>query len=250
MTTPTRQRRRWRAARRGCVAAVGTAAAVAGIAGPAQADVTYDPIGGVDNWNGYRVYLSPARHSDSGGRGECQLEENVNGYLAANNSTNAQFNNEHFNLRERGYKVRIGNGTVSTAIANSNSWGADLHIPLHSNARGGGVPCAQASSAHGTWGIHEGNLFDDLLAQELVQWIGRQQSGLGQASPGTNDRTCLTPNCTNEDSLGEIRETDGVSAYMELEFHTWNAGATYLSNANRWSWRLAAAVDSYLDYPG
>jgi len=246
MINATKQRGRARGLRRGCAVAIGAAAVVAG-PGPATADVTYGPADGVD-WNGYRIYLSPARHSNSGNRGECQLEENVNGFLAANNATNAEFQDQHKNLRERGYKVRIGNGTVATAIANSNSWGADLHIPLHSNAIPG-VPCTHTSSGHGTWGIHEGNLFDQLLAQDLVGWIGEEQDGLGQASPGTGDRTCHTQTCTAFDSLGEIRETDGVSAYMELEFHTWNTGAAYLANANRWSWRIPAAIDTFLGSP-
>ena len=246
MSTRTSERRRRRVARRGCAAAIG-AVAVVGTAGQAQADVTYDPVSGVD-WNGYRIYLSPATHTDSGMRGECYLEENVNGFLAANNATNAQFNDQHKNLRERGYKVRIGNGTVNTAVLNSNSWGADMHIPLHSNARPN-VPCAQSSSAHGTWGIHEGNPFDEILAQELSQWIGEHEAGLGQASPGTGDRICHTQTCTGYGSLPEIRETNGLSAYMELEFHTWSTGATYLANANRWSWRIPAAIDTVLGSP-
>ena len=245
MTTITKEKRGRRA---GVAAAVGAAAVVAG-AGPAQADVTYDPTGGLDNWNGYRVYLSPATHPDSGGRGECDLEENLNGFLAANNSTNGNFNDQQSNLRDRGYKVRIGNGTYQTAVANSNSWGANLHIPLHSNARSG-VPCAQASSAHGTWGIHQGNnMYDELFVEELVSWVGEHDGGVGQRSPGTNDRTCLTPNCTPYDTLHEIVATQAVSGYLEMEFHTWNTGATYLGNAYRWSWRIGAAVDSFLGYP-
>jgi hypothetical protein len=229
-----------------CLAAGGAAAGLAlADAPPAGADVEYAPT---IPWNGYRVYLSPARHADSGSRGECYLEENVNGFLAANNATNAAFNGDHDNLRDRGYKVRIGNGTVSSAIANSNSWGADLHIPLHSNARD--ESCGNTTaSVHGTWGIHEGNLFDELLVEELVQWVGTIDTGLGQRSPGTNDVTCRTADCTNFDSLGEIRETNAVSGYLELEFHTWQRGADYLANANRWSWRIAAAVDQFLDYP-
>src|SRR5918995_1839097 len=40
----------------------------------ARADYIYQPYG---TWNGKKIYLSPARHSDAGGRGECQgMNEN------------------------------------------------------------------------------------------------------------------------------------------------------------------------------
>jgi hypothetical protein len=230
----------------GCAAAAGaTALSLVAAPDPAAADVEYQPHGA---WNGYKVYLSPATHSDSGSRGECYLDENVNGWLAANNSATGTFQNDHQNFRYRGYKVRIGNGTVSSAIMNSNSWGADVHVPLHSNA--GAVNCGSTNRAvNGTWAIDQGNLFDNLLGQDMVQWVGEFDGGLGQRSPGTNDQTCQTQQCTNFSSLGEISQTNGVSSYVEIEFHTWNWGADYLANADRWSWRLAAAVDDFLDYP-
>jgi hypothetical protein len=240
-------RKRWRpGAAASCAAVAGATALGLGVSTPsAHADVEYAPHGA---WNGYRVYLSPATHASSGSRGECGLEENVNGWLAANNSAEGAFQGDHQNFRYRGYKVRIGTGTVASAIANSNSWGSDVHIPLHSNARSEG--CGNTNRAvHGTWAIHEGNLFDQLLGQDVVQWVGEYDGGLGQRSPGTNDLLCHTQGCTSFDSLGEIRETDGVSSYVEVEFHSWNWGADYLAAANRWSWRLAAAVDDFLDYP-
>lgn len=245
-TVPLRRRKR-RLLRTftGAVAGATAAVAMAADAPAVRADVEYTPHGA---WNGYRIYLSPATHPDSGSRGECYLDENVNGWLAANNSADAGFQSDHQNFRYRGYKVRIGTGTYMSAVANSNSWGADVHIPLHSNATA--EPCSTTTVGHhGTWGIHQGNLFDELLVQRLRFWVGTYDGGLGQRSPGTNDITCRTSNCTNYDSLLEIAGTDGVSGYTEIEFHTWNRGANYLANADRWSWRIAAAVDDFLDYP-
>ena len=83
----------------------------------AESDLIYDSLSA---WNGKKVYLSPARHSDAGGRGECtgssgmgSLNENTaayryayyaasGNYIGSSTSTDALRN-----LRTRGYKVRI-----------------------------------------------------------------------------------------------------------------------------------------------
>lgn len=225
--------------------------ALAGVAG--AADLLYDPYG---SWNGKKIYLSPARHSDSGSRGECgSLGENDLAYYAAWYATNGSYYSDSYNpsssyrnLRARGYKVRIGRGTVSSAINNSNSWGATLHIPMHSNADVYNGCSRTGTSGFGTnviyWHTSGGG---PNLADELVYTVG---SASGMTSPGTNDYKCYNPGhpCTTI-TLGELRYTYAVAAYMESEFHTWNTGYGWLDDSHYWAWRLGWAIDMHLGYP-
>lgn len=193
--------------------------------------------------NGKKVYLSPARHSNTGSRGECRsLSENDIGYWNARLATYANFSSGNQNLNQRGYTVRIGTSTLQGAINNSNAWGAHAHIPLHSNAPSSSCTTTDASR-HGTVVIYRsGSTNGQNLASKLNRWIGA-------GSPGTNDYTCYNPNhpCTSID-LGELRDTAAPAAYIEAEFHTWNTGADWLWN-EPWSWRIAAGVDEHFGYP-
>lgn len=220
----------------------------------AESDLIYDSLSA---WNGKKVYLSPARHSDAGGRGECtgssgmgSLNENTaayryayyaasGNYIGSSTSTDALRN-----LRTRGYKVRIGRGTVSSAIANSNAWAADVHVPIHSNARS--ESCSDSDpSRHGTHVIYK----------SYGQTGGEGLSGLikdtvGVSSPGTNDLICHNSSaCTAFDCLGELCNTSAKAAYLEREFHTWNQGAKWMATDQYHTWRLGWAIDAFLGYP-
>jgi len=243
--------RTWRLAMVASLALV-VLAATAGAAYAAD-DLIYDPYG---TWNGKRIYLSPARHSDTGSRGECGgASENTLAYNVAYYATNGSYYADQYdpyssyrNLRARGYKVRIGRGTVSSAISNSNAWGADLHIPLHSNADVSGQCSRTTASRFGTVVIYwytSGGGPD--LASDLLYTVGTVS---GYISPGTNDYTCYNPGhpCTTI-TLGELRYTSAVAAYMESEFHTWTTGVNWLSDSWVWAWRIGWAVDLHLGYP-
>ncbi len=201
-------------------------------------DLIYNPVVS----NGKRVYISPARHSDTGGRGECQgLSENDIAYWNARLAAYGSFTNVK-NLNQRGYAVRIGTGTIQSAITNSNAWGAHAHIPLHSNARTEACTTTTVSN-HGTVVIYRTGSTNGLnLANKLNYWVGGN-------SPGTSDSVCYNPNhpCSTID-LGELRDTAAPAAYVEAEFHTWNTGTNWLWN-DPWSWRIAAAVDEHFGYP-
>jgi hypothetical protein len=217
------------------------------------ADLIYDPYGA---WNGKRIYLSPARHSDAGSRGECgSTDENSLGYNLAYYATNGSYYSDAYNptssyrnLRARGYKVRIGRGTLQSAIDNSNAWGATLHIPMHSNADVAGQCSRTTASRFGTviiyWHTSSGG---PNLAAKLRDTVGAYS---GATSPGTNDFTCYNPGhpCTTI-TLGELRYTVAVAAYMESEFHTWTTGYNWLTQSWQWGWRVGWAVDSHLGYP-
>lgn len=240
--------------RRVLVVALLALAAGALLAASAQAqDLIYDPYG---TWNGKKIYLSPARHSDSGSRGECGgLDENTLAYYLAWDATNGNYYNDAYNssssyrnLRARGYRVRIGRGTLSSAISNSNAWGADLHIPLHSNADVYSQCGRTNASRFGTvviyWHTSGGG---PGLASDLLSTVGTSS---GYTSPGTNDYTCYNPGhpCTTI-TLGELRYTSAVAAYMESDFHTWNTGYNWLANSQVWAWRIGWGIDLHLGYP-
>lgn len=244
--------------RRSTALAVSALAVLALLGAPsddaAAADLIYDPYG---TWNGYRIYLSPATHSNSGSRGECgSLGENdLNNYVATDATSGTYYNDVYDptspnrNLRARGYKVRIGRGTFSTAWQNSNAWGADLHIPLHSNADFHDQCGRTTASRFGTvviyWHTSSGG---PLLAAQLRDKLGTRS---GEHSPGTNDYTCPNPGhpCTSVSELSELKNTSAVAAYVESEFHTWTTGYNWLYESWVWAWRIGFAVDSHLGYP-
>lgn len=222
----------------------------------AASDWTYQPLS--DKWNNKKIYLSPAVHSDSGDRGECDgeagwgsLDENFAAlrfaFFAANGSYIGQTirrDSPYRNLRARGYQVRIGRGTLNSAISNSNAWGATLHIPIHSNARP--EDCSdERVERHGTHIIFQsyGETGGEGLAEQMLTTIGG-------ASPGTNDLTCHNSSgCTLFQCLGELCRTVATSAYLEREFHSWNIGTRWMQTEEFHTWRLGWAIDRFLGYP-
>lgn len=218
----------------------------------ARADLIFEPT---RTWNGHRIYLSPARHEPDN-RGCSSASENELAYFAAYDAANSLFYNDVYDpsnpyrsLRSRGYRVRVGTGTLSSAIANSNAWGATRHIVIHSNADGPPTQCSRTNrDLFGTLGIYRsGSTQGYDLTYKLSHSIGVET---GRRSPGTNDIMCFNPGhpCTDTD-LGELRETNAPAAYMETEYHTWNPGVTWLYDSASWAWRFGYAVDWHLGYP-
>lgn len=145
--------------RHGSQRLVGTAVAHDdGSTGPIGIYSTTDyisPSGSRDqSYNGYRVFLSSPRHSDSRYRGECLppnyqgYEENGNGrkfnwYAANGNYRGWDYVPDSVgrNLHWRGYQVAVSaNVRDDGYIANrtlSRNWGSHAHIVSHSNASSG-----------------------------------------------------------------------------------------------------------------
>jgi len=217
-------------------------------------DITYKSVG---QWNGKKIYLSPARHSDTGRRGECtgpagmgNLDENTAAfgfayYSASGNYIGSNITSSRFrNLRARGYRVRIGRGTVRSAISNSNAWGATVHIPIHSNARSENCN-DNRENRHGTHVIYKS--FGKKGGEGLSELL---KNTIGSASPGTNDLICHNSSpCTLFNCLGELCRTRAKAAYLEREFHSWNKGAKWMATDKYNTWRLGWAVDRFLGYP-
>lgn len=227
------------------LAALAVAAVIAGgfaFTPPAAADLTYNPPAGT--YNGYIIYLSRACHDGNDGvpGGPCITNTGCAGYSENANSnsvtssatTNLGSGGTNAGLIHRGYRVIIGTGTLSQNVANSNAAGADVHVPVHSNAQGSGS-CGGSTSAsnNGTWGLYGA----------YSACATRLRYDVGPSSPGTADKI------VKRTDLGEINNTTAVACYLESEFHTWTTGKNWLNNYTSWAWRIGMAIDTYLGYP-
>ncbi|MFD2792696.1 hypothetical protein ACFS27_03950 [Promicromonospora vindobonensis] len=205
------------------------------VAPTAAADVTYVP----DRWNGKVVYLSQACH-DRGdtvchtNTGCAGFSENSNAYLVAVSATTQQ-DPDHMNLLERGYKVVRGNGLTRSNIANSNRVGADLHVPIHSNAISKSCETGFSKDRYGTHVMYVSS-----AGKECAQVM---KTRVGASSPGTNDTRRYRTD------LGELNQTNAVSCYLEQDYHVWGRGVQWMRNRAAWSWRIGLSVDVYLGYP-
>lgn len=205
------------------------------VAPAASADVTYVP----ESWNGKVVYLSQACHD----RGDtvchtntgCDgFSENINSYKVAV-STIAQQDPDHMNLLERGYKVVRGNGLTRSNIANSNRVGADVHIPIHSNAVSNACEKGHSAARYGTHVMYVSSAGKDCAG--IMRWR------VGASSPGTNDARQYRTD------LGELNQTNAVACYLEQEYHVWDRGVSWMRDRGSWTWRIALSVDVFLGYP-
>jgi hypothetical protein len=197
-----------------------------------------------DAYNGYKVYLSSPRHTDSGQRGECRnpgFEENVNGrrwnWYAANGNYIGETlasTNPSRNLHGRGYGVIVSPNTRDGGYLRnrdaSRNWGSDLHIVTHTNALSG---CAQYSSYLLT-------MWDSATDEALATELGRVLHG--GVPGGLQGWAANLAELSTDASRGD--------AYVELQFHD-NPYAQkwiYSETANN-AWRYGYAVDLYLNYP-
>ena len=205
------------------------------VAPAASADVTYVP----DRWNGKVIYLSQACHDR--GDTECHtntgctgFSENRNSRLLAISAATSQSSKE-MNLLDRGYKVVRGTGLTRTNIANSNRVGADLHVPLHSNAISRSCESGFSTERYGTHVMYVSS-----AGRECAQVM---KTRVGAVSPGTNDARQY------RSDLGELNQTNAVACYLEQDFHVWQRGVQWMRNRSDWSWRIGLSVDVYLGYP-
>lgn len=103
-------------------------------------------------------------------------------------------------LEGNGYTVKIGDnskeGTYSKRAKDSNNWGADLHICIHTNAGGG-----------------EGTLMLAYKTSCNNRYVKAIYTEVANLTP-TKDRGIQSRN-----NLSEINNTKAVCAYLEVDFH-------------------------------
>ena len=103
-------------------------------------------------------------------------------------------------LELNGYEVKVGSSLTENSykdrVKESNEWGADLHIPIHTNAGGG-----------------KGTLMLCYPTRINNRYVTNIYNEVAKLTP-TKDRGIQTSK-----NLYEINVTNCVTAYLECEFH-------------------------------
>lgn len=108
-----------------------------------------------------------------------------------------------------GFDVKAGmDGTMYTRVAESNNWGADAHIPIHTNAHNG-----KTAGFRGFYYKANGE------GHKLVKAI---MDAVAPLTPGSSDGVSAYP------GLYEVEHSAGYCAYLELGFHDNAAEAQYI----------------------
>lgn len=140
---------------------------------------------------GMKIYLSPSAQP-------------ANNYAAGDTNEQAQCNRiaeaAKSALERCGFAVRKapeGQG-YKDSVAESNAWGADLHIPIHTNAGGGAGTVVF---------VHRGTAAQMQYAKPIYDEVQA-------ASPGTTDYGVRV-----NSGLYELGYTTATAVYVECEFH-------------------------------
>lgn len=103
-------------------------------------------------------------------------------------------------LKRCGFSTKFGQyDTMQNRVAASNKWGADMHIPVHTNAHNGEVGGTRVF-------YYENNGYGDKAAKCVYD-------ALKDLSPGTSDNIYAAPD------LYEVWATNATAVYVEAEFH-------------------------------
>lgn len=155
--------------------------------------------------NGIKIYLSPSN-------------QDANIYAAGNTNEMIQCNRiaeavEKY-LLEHGFDVKRApmNQDMYVTIDQSNLWGADLHVPIHTNALDG---------------THTGGtmvMVYDLADKENVAAARTILDSLSPITPGPD-----YPLVQRTD-LRELSDIEAMSVYVECEYHDTAEGANFIIN--------------------
>ncbi len=200
-------------------------------------DAVYWPPDAGYQYNGWKVYLSPAHHW-VGYKYGCSgyIEDTAMVQAAEEAAIGAGWD-----LRARGYFVRVGAADPDENVTRSNGWGSGSkrrHIAIHSNASGSSS-CPSNPIGTGTKAFYWSSAGKN-LARDLLNKIGPASPG-GESSNQADD--------LKKKQWHELTATSMVAAYLETEFHDWYSGVGWLWTEQNWAWRIGWAVDSNLGYP-
>ncbi len=110
-------------------------------------------------------------------------------------------------LEDKGFEVKLVHDEyMSAKCSQANKWGADLYVPIHSNAGGG----------HGT------RMFCFDRSSEGFQACQDILKYLGPVSPGKPDTIVVDP------TLYEVKWPHAPTAYIEMDFHDDAETARYI----------------------
>lgn len=137
--------------------------------------------------------------------------------------------------------ANTGGATMKTRVAESNEWGAHLHVPIHTNAGAGKAGGPQVYIADGA----------DDPNKELTKLANKVLECLMQATPGKG----YTGVFNNKYNFYEINQANASTIYCECEFHDCEEGASYIiSNYTEIGKAIAKGICDYYkvagDFPG
>ncbi len=151
-----------------------------------------------------KIYLSPSN-------------QNGNTYKTGNTNEMEQCNKiadyAKKALERCGFSVKkaVKGQNMYTSINESNNWGADLHIPIHTNAYNGNV-------TGGTLVMLYNNTDSNNKAGKALL------NTIAPLSPGKDYSLRY-----NTD-LAELNSTNAIAVYIEVEFHDTETGASWIIN--------------------
>ena len=103
-------------------------------------------------------------------------------------------------LERCGFEVKMEQyDTMQNRVAHSNAWGADMHIPLHTNACNGKVGGTRVF-------YYAANVYGNVASKCVYD-------ELKVISPGTSDSISAYP------TLSELKATKATAVYVEAAFH-------------------------------
>ncbi len=151
-----------------------------------------------------KIYISPSN-------------QNSNLYASGNTNEMVQCNRiaeaTQYHLERHGFDVKKApqGQNMWTSINESNSWGADLHVPIHTNA-------------------FNGNLTGGTLI--MLYSVSGENLKAGQAI--FNQLAPITPgsdySIRSNTGLAELNSTKAIAVYVECEFHDTVDGANFIIN--------------------
>lgn len=138
-----------------------------------------------------KIYLSPS-------------DQDNNAYAFGNTTENAQCcriaDACEKALKRCGFEVKNNQtSSMEGRVAESNTWGADLHIPIHTNAFNGNVG-----------GTRMFYYSETSKGKDACKKIFDR---LAPVTPGTSENIKSYP------ELYELRKTTGIAVYIEVDFH-------------------------------
>ena len=167
-----------------------------------------------------KIYLSPSN-------------QNGNKYAAGNTNEMEQCNKiaaaAEAALKRCGFSVkRAPKGqNMSVSINESNAWGAELHVPIHTNA-------FDEKTTGGTMIMVYSNSGENAKAAKAIK------AALDPITPG-KDYAIQT-----RTDLAELRQTAAIAVYCECEFHDTKEGASFIiANTGKIGEAIAKGICSY-----
>lgn len=114
-------------------------------------------------------------------------------------------------LKKAGFEVRVGNsGTMQTRVADSNGFGADLHVAIHTNAFDGKITGGTQIHLFKLDGEHK------KVGQAVLD-------RLAPLTPGTSHEKLV-----KNTSFYEIKNARAITVYCECEFHDTKTGSDFI----------------------